>query len=194
MSDAAVNPDDANENLEWELSDLVDTIAAEIDEAQDTLSLKSYSRGLSLSIKKVSLNIEVKVRYVKDGRFLFRTIGTNETSDTVLKLDFDQVLQSQLTDIRKSFEGENGTSTSVFSASSTEPEDPFSDISDNQRRALEILGIRSLDDLKRYPKSPQIMAEISRKTGISIPQIQALLNQDMNRAGSGTSPNFGVAE
>lgn len=169
MSDAAVNPADANENLEWELSDLVDAIAAEIDEAQDTLSLKSYSRGLSLSIKKVSLNIEVRVRHTSDGRFLFRTISAKETSDTVLKLDFDQVLQSQLTDVRKSFEDKNGTSISV---SSIEAEGAFSDISDNQRRALEILGIHSLDDLKRYPKTPQIMAEISRKTGISISQIQ----------------------
>lgn len=166
-----VSQSDANENLEWELSDLVDAIAAEIDEAQDTLSLKSYSRGLSFSIKKLSLNIEVRVRLTGDGKLLFRTIDSNETSATVLKLDFDQVLQSQLTDVRKTFDNKLSDGSITISTTSLEDTSSFSNITDNERRTLEILGIRSIDDLRRYPNTPQIIAEISRKTGIEASKI-----------------------
>ncbi len=168
----SANQSDATENLEWELSDLVDAIAAEIDEAQDTLSLKSYSRGLSFSIKKLSLNIEVRVRRTADRKLLFRTIDSNETSATVLKLDFDQVLQSQLTDVRKSFDEKLSDGSIAISTTSLEDTDPFSNIADKERRALEILGIRSIDDLKRYPNTSQIISEISRKTKIEASKIQ----------------------
>ena len=164
-----MSDDSADENLEWELSDLVDAIAAEVDSAQDTLSLKSYSRGLSLSLKKLSLTVEVKARRTGDGKLLFRTVNPDETSATVLKLEFDQVLQSQLMEVRKSFEGAAIADETAIAAATVD--DPFADLSDQERRSLEILGIRSIDDLNRYPKSPQIIAEISRKTGIEASQI-----------------------
>jgi hypothetical protein len=87
VNSESANPNKNNdENLEWQLSELVDLIAAEVDRAADTLSLKSYARGASFAVKKLSLDLEVKVRRTADGKLLFRTVSDDKTSSTVLKL------------------------------------------------------------------------------------------------------------
>lgn len=162
MSNDFANSGDVSENLEWELSDLVDAIAAEIDEAQNTLSLKSHVRGLSFSIKKLSFDIEIKARRTTDGKFRFRTINPDETGATVLRLDFAQVLQSQLTHVRKPLD--HPDSLSIASVSSLEF---LPDISPDDIKALGMVGIHSLNDLERYPITPSMLAELSRKTQIN---------------------------
>ncbi|NEO77952.1 MAG: hypothetical protein F6J99_17620, partial [Moorea sp. SIO4G3] len=80
------------DNEEWQLAELVDAIASEIDHAADTLSLKSYARGKSLAIKQLNLDLEVTVRRGRDGEIWFRTVvDPKENGATVLKLDFTQV-------------------------------------------------------------------------------------------------------
>ena len=162
-SNDSVNNNSNNQtpdNIEWELSDLADAIAAEIDRAQDTLSLKSYARGLSFVIKKLSLDIEVKARRTEEGNFLFRTVDADETSATVLKLDFAQVFQSQLTDVRKPLDDNNLSMPSVGEL------EFLTNIFSDEIKALKAFGIYSVDDLERYPQTPQMLAELSLKTGI----------------------------
>ncbi len=165
MSNNSPNDSNANENLEWELSELVDAISAEIDEAQNTLSLKSHVRDLSFSIKKLSFDIEIKARRTSDGKFRFRTINPDETSATILRLDFAQVIQSQLTEVRKPI----SNNLSIASISSIEF---LTDINPDEIKALGVIGISSVDDLERYPKNPQILAELSRKTQIKEDRIR----------------------
>src|SRR5919199_6376446 len=93
--------EDGVTNAEWQLADLVDAVAAEIDHAEDTLSLKSFARGMAFAIKQLSLDLEVTVRRADDGRILFRTVDPGETSPTLLKLAFPQVIQSQLEAVRQ---------------------------------------------------------------------------------------------
>ena len=93
---ATAGDGDGAANAEWQLADLVDAVAAEIDHAEDTLSLKSFARGMAFAIKQLSLDLEVTVRRAPDGRILFRTVDPDQSSATVLKLDFSQVIQSQL--------------------------------------------------------------------------------------------------
>jgi peptide/nickel transport system substrate-binding protein len=162
-----VNPESANfnenndENIEWQLSELVDSIAAEVDRAADTLSLKSYARGVSFAIKTLSLDLEVKVRRTADGKLLFRTVSDDQTSSTVLKLDFAQVLQNQLTNARKPLDG----NLSVAGFSVSELED-LPEITGEEIAALGMVSIHSVDDLERYTPTPTMLAEVSRQTGI----------------------------
>jgi peptide/nickel transport system substrate-binding protein len=159
------NPANSNgtpeENLEWQLAELVDAIASEIDRAGDTLSLKSYARGVSFAIKKLSLDIEVKVRRTADGKLLFRTVGNDQMSATVLKLDFAQVLQNQLTTARKPLDG--SISVAGFSVSEL---DALPQINPNEITALGTVGIHSVDDLERYTQTPLMIAELSRQIQI----------------------------
>ena len=91
----------SDDNVEWQLADLVDAISAEVDRAEDTLALKSYARKVSFAIKKIALDVEVTLRRAPDGRLFFRSMDPGGTSDTLLKLDFAQVLENQLIGIRK---------------------------------------------------------------------------------------------
>ncbi|MEZ4659521.1 MAG: ABC transporter substrate-binding protein [Caldilineaceae bacterium] len=148
------------DNTDWQLAELVDAIAAEIDQAQDTLSLKSYARGLAFAVKTLSLDLEVKVRRAADGRLLFRTVNPDESSATVLKLDFAQVLQSQLQGVRKPLA--DGLAAAGLSAAALDTLDQLA--TEEELAALRSVGILALDDLARYSQTPAMMAELSRKT------------------------------
>ncbi|EDX76462.1 hypothetical protein MC7420_4718 [Coleofasciculus chthonoplastes PCC 7420] len=159
-----------NENEEWELSDLVNAIAVEVELAQDILSLKSYTRGMSFAIKNLSLDVEVKVRRTPEGKLLFRSVDADQTSATVLKLDFAQVIESQLRDVRKPLDGiisaasaSNGIS--VASSSNIELKD-LEAITLEQIKAFNKVGLHSVDDLERYTQTLPMIAELSRLTGI----------------------------
>jgi peptide/nickel transport system substrate-binding protein len=163
VSPESANPNKNNdENLEWQLSELVDSIAAEVDRAADTLSLKSYARGASFAVKKLSLDLEVKVRRTADGKLLFRTVSDDKTSSTVLKLDFDRVLQNQLINARKPLDG--GVSVAGFSVSELED---LPGITAEEMTDLGTVSIHSVDDLERYTQTPIMLAEVSRQTRIA---------------------------
>src|SRR5919199_917144 len=150
------------ENAEWQLSELVDAIAAEIDHAEDTLSLKSFARGMAFAIKQLSLDLEVTVRRAPDGRILFRTVDPDQSSATVLKLDFSQVIQSQLQGLRKPLD-EAGDERVLATLPS---------ITQAEIVALNAVAIFSVGDLERYTRTAAMVAEVSRKTGIPDPRIR----------------------
>lgn len=156
------------DNVEWQLAELVDAIAAEIDQAQDTLSLKSYARGLAFAIKTLSLDIEVRARRSADGRLLFRTVNEGETSATVLKLGFAQVLQSQLSTVRKPLTDDLSAAELSVAASETLEQVASAD----EIMALRAVGINAMNDLERYTQTSAMLAELSRKTRIPETQLR----------------------
>ncbi|NEO68298.1 ABC transporter substrate-binding protein [Moorena sp. SIO3H5] len=150
------------ENMEWQLADMVDAIAAEIDRAEDTLSLKSYARGKSMAIKQLQLDMEVKLRRSSDGQILFRTTDPGENSATIIKLDFAQVLESQLQGVRKQLDQPISTRLLATLPSITEAE----------IKQLNGIGIYSVNDLEAYTQTAAMVAELSRKTGIADSRIR----------------------
>ncbi|NEP49387.1 MAG: hypothetical protein F6K65_11405 [Moorea sp. SIO3C2] len=150
------------ENTEWQLAEMVDAIAAEIDRAEDTLSLKSYARGKSMAIKQLQLDIEVKLRRTSDGKILFRTTDPGENSATVIKLDFAQVLESQLQGVRKQLD----------QPISTRPLATLPGITEAEIKQLNGIGIYSVNDLEGYSQTAAMVAELSRKTGIADSRIR----------------------
>ena len=164
--DIVTNAAEAAVNQEWQLSDFVDAIAAEVDRAEDTLSLKSYARGVTFALKQLNLELEVKVRRDPTGRILFRTTNPDEASATVLKLDLAQMLQSQLHGIRKPLEDDtHGRDLRTL------PE-----ITDSDIAGLNTIAIYTVDDLERYTQSPAMIAEVSRKSGVSDAKLRKWLH------------------
>ncbi|NEO18662.1 ABC transporter substrate-binding protein [Moorena sp. SIO4A5] len=153
---------DKDENTEWQLAEMVDAIAAEIDRAEDTLSLKSYARGKSMAIKQLKLDIEVKLRRTSDGKILFRTTDPGENSATIIKLDFAQVLESQLQGVRKQLD----------QPISTRPLATLPGITEAEIKQLNGIGIYSVNDLEGYTQTAAMVAELSRKTGIADSRIR----------------------
>lgn len=151
------------DNQEWQLADLVDAISAEVDRAEDTLALKSYARKVSFAIKKIALDAEVTMRRASDGRLFFRSVLPGESTGTLLKLDFAQVLESQLAGLRRPLE-DTITSAPLSTLPGITPEDI---------KALNAIAIYSVDDLLRYTRTASMLAEVSRKTGIAETRLRA---------------------
>ncbi len=144
------------DNTEWQLADIVDAIAAEIDRAEDTLSLKSYARGKSIGIKQLKLDLEVNLRHTPEGEIKFRTVEPGKSSATILKLDFAQILETQLQSVRKDLTRSRSTQTLTTLAG----------IRDDEIKRLNRIAIYSVDDLERYTQTAAMLAEVSTKTGI----------------------------
>ena len=151
-------------NTEWRLSDMVDAIAAEIDHAEDTLALKSYARGMSFSLRQLSLDLQVVVRRDDNGQVKFRTAEPNSTGTTTIKLDFAQLLKSQLGDDRRKLE--QNIDRRPLDAISLAPE---------EIRALNAIAIYAIDDLHRYTQTTAMIGEVSRKTDINEARLRQVL-------------------
>ncbi len=151
-------------NTEWQLADMVDAIAAEIDHAEDTLALKSYARGMSFSIRQLSLDLQVSVRRDNQGQVKFRTADPNSTGTTTIKLDFAQLLKSQLGDDRRKLE----------QTIDRRPLDAIGFTVD-EIRALNAIAIYSVDDLHRYTQTAAMIGEVCRKTSIAEAHLRKVL-------------------
>ena len=151
-------------NTEWQLADMVDAIAAEIDRAEDTLALKSYARGMSFSMKTLSVTLQVSVRRDARGDVKFLTADPNSTSATTLKLDFAQLLKSQLGDDRRKLEQDIDR----------RPVDALG-LTSEEIRLLNAIAIYSIDDLRRYTQTAAMIGEVSRKTSIDDARLRQVL-------------------
>lgn len=165
-------------NTEWRLADMVDAIAAEIDRAEDTLSLKSYARGMSFAIKQLSLDLQVAVRRDSDGNIKFRTVEPNATGSTTLKLDFAQILQNQLSANRRKLD---------------EDVDPRPlealGLTSEEIRRLNAIAIYSSNDLRGYTQTAAMIGEVSRKTSIKDVRLRQVLGLPYIEA---LKPNAGL--
>jgi len=153
-------------NTEWRLADMVDAIASEIDHAEDTLSLKlsHNARALSFVIKQLSLDLQVAVRRDGDGQIQFRTAEPNATGSTTLKLDFAQILQSQVSANRRKLDED----------ADRRPVDALG-LTPEEVRALNAISIYSIDDLRRYTQTAAMIGEVSRKTSIDDARLRQVL-------------------
>lgn len=151
-------------NTEWQLAEMVDEIAAEIDQAEDTLALKSYGRGMSFSIRQLSLDLQVSVRRDDNGQVKFRTADPNATGASTIKLDFAQLLKSQLGDDRRKLEQNIDR----------RPLDAIG-LTLEEVRTLNAISIYSIDDLHRYTQTAAMISEVSRKTNINDARLRQVL-------------------
>lgn len=144
-------------NDEWELSELIQLVTAELDQAQDTLILKAQNRRLSMMVNQLSLDLQVDVRHAPNGHLMFRTVPPGQTGATVLKLGFTPALDTQVQETRKSVDLE----TDVYQRLETLP-----DIQPEEIQKLKTVGIHSVNDLQMTTPTPATLTEVSSKTGL----------------------------
>jgi hypothetical protein len=144
----------SGENVEWRLADFIDAIAAEVDRAQDTLALKSKVRGLSVSLKGLALDVAVDARMDSVGQLFFRTVEAGRASSTVLKLDFEEILQGQVEEIVAPVEP-GGL-----------PLETLPGITAAEIETLRGFSIRTVEVLQSFVRTPGDLVELSRKGGI----------------------------
>jgi hypothetical protein len=145
------------DNAEWRLSDFLDALGAEVDRAQDTLSLKSHARGMTVAVQGLALDLAVHVRVDGKGQVYFRSAQPGEAAATVLKVDLREAFQSQLEEVRRPLDdadlGLLLTTLSGITAAEVE--------------RLHALSTFTVEDLRRLCRAPALLSEVSRKTGIA---------------------------
>jgi len=144
-------------NGEWELSELIQLVTAELDQAQDTLILKSQNRRLSMMVNQLNLDLQVDVRHDPSGRLMFRTAPSGQTGATVLKLGFTPALDTQVQETRKSID----LDTDIL-----QPLTTLLDIQDSEIQRLKTVGIHSVNDLTNATQTPAMLTEVSLKAGL----------------------------
>lgn len=153
---AVSTPASATENVEWRLSDFVDAVAAEVDRAQDTLAFKSYARGLSVSLKGLDLDVSVTARMDGQGQVFFRTTEPGAPGATLLKLDFEEVLRTQVEEVRTAEDPKDG-----------QPIETLPGISQAEIDALAALSVTTVEGLLLYARTPAMLRELARKSGVA---------------------------
>lgn len=158
-SDRSLSSNDSPDlpNAEWELSELIQLVTAELDQAQDTLILKSQNRRLSMMVNQLNLDLQVDVRHDPTGRLLFRTSAPGQPGTTVLKLGFTPALDTQVQETRKSVDLEVDT---------LQPLHTLPDIQDSEIQRLKTVGIHSVNDLHGATQTPAMLTEVSLKAGL----------------------------
>ena len=152
-------------NSEWRLSDFLDSLTAEVERSQDTLSLKSFGRGMSMAVQGLTLELGVQVRVDEKGQVFFRSAEPGETAATHLKIDLREAFQSQLEEVRRPVEEEGlGLPLSALPGVTAQEID-----------ALHALSVYTVEDLKRFARTPALLSELSRKTGIPDPSLRSWL-------------------
>lgn len=158
-SDRPLTPNEppALPNDEWELSELIQVITAELDQAQDTLILKSQNRRLSMMVNQLNLDLQVDVRRDPSGHLMFRTVAPGQTGATVLKLGFTPALDTQVQENRKSIDLETGDYRRL---------EDLPEIQSIEIQKLKTVGIHSVNDLEVATQTPAMLTEISSKSGL----------------------------
>ena len=165
--------DRAAANVEWELADFVDAIAAEFDRAEDTLALKSYGRGALLSVRGIALDLGVGVRRAADGRVFFRAAEPGAAGAATLRLDFGPLLQSQVEGARRPLD----------QVVVPRRLDALAGITLRDTAALRALGVFTADDLERCTPTPAALAAVARKAEIAEPRLRRWLGLPVPGAG-----------
>ena len=145
------------ENSEWELSQFLDALAGELDRAQDTLSLKSFARGITVAPKELALELPVVTRVDREGRVRFRSAEPGEASGGLLKVTLCETFQAQLEEVRKPLDQEL----------ENWPLATLPGITELEVRALGRISIFTTAELRSLTCSPGLVAELARRTEIS---------------------------
>jgi len=149
-------PEESKGNSEWRLGDFLNAVTAEVDRAQDALSLKSFARGMSMSLQGLSLDLAVQVRVDDRGQPLFRSAEPGEPCATILKLQLREAPENQLEDARKRLD-DGGLGLPLAA---------LPEITPQQIATLQGLSTFTVDDLRRLCRTPASLAEVNRSTGI----------------------------
>ena len=161
------------------VEEFVQALSAQLDRAQDGLALKVRTgRPLTFAIRDLSLDLRVFWESDAAGRVLVRHAGPNEEGASTVHLNF--------TSITKEMVEEN-----TFSLGMDEDPRGLQDLagdggfSDQDRRRLEMIGVRTVGQLKRLSEETDPRS-VETYAGIPMLRLQAALQQASRPAVSNT--------
>ena len=111
------------QNRNWRLESFLDSLIAELDEAQDTLALKGVNRKLTYTVKDLALELQLFPVYTGE-TVLFATARPGETGAAKVNIQLGSITDDV-------------------------PVELVEDIDDDTRKTLKKIGVKSVKDIER---------------------------------------------
>lgn len=122
-------------NETWRLESFIDSLVVELDQARETLAVKSMNRPLSYAVKDLSLDLQIFPTY-EGGDVRFRTAEPGQAGYSTVTLQLASITDQQ---IRATSKPPPARSEMPLDDTAIDPE---------SRRTLQRLGVRSVDDIE----------------------------------------------
>jgi hypothetical protein len=152
----------ANESA-FLVEDFLGAIASQLDRTQDALALKAVNRPLTYAIRDFTMELKVFVDLDAEGRVRFRSPGANEAGASSVHIGFTTITRPMI---------EENTAELAMTRGPTLGE---AGLSDDERRRLEHIGVRTTAELARL-KGSAGTAGISRLADIPVDRLKAALS------------------
>ncbi|MGI9498918.1 MAG: hypothetical protein ACR2P3_02700 [Geminicoccaceae bacterium] len=123
-------------NETWRLESFVDSLVVELDQARETLAVKSMNRPLSYAVKDLALDLQIFPSF-EDGDVQFRTAEPGQEGYSTIKLQLASITDQQI------------RATSKPPPARDEVPLEAAPLDDMSRRSLKRLGVRSVDDIEK---------------------------------------------
>lgn len=123
-------------NDQWRLESFIDALVVELDQARETLAVKSVNRPLSYAVKDVALDLQIFPTY-EDGDVRFRTAEPGQEGSSAIKLQLASITDQQIRATSKPPPGKD--------------EVPIEEapIDRDTQKKLKKLGLRSVNDIEK---------------------------------------------
>jgi hypothetical protein len=151
----------ANENA-FLVEDFLGAIASQLDRTQDALALKAVNRPLTYAIRDFTMELKVFVDLDAEGRVRFRSPGANEAGASSVHIGFTTITRPMI---------EENTAELAMTRG---PSLGDAGLSDDERRRLEHIGVRTTAELARLKGSAGTVG-ISRLADIPLDRLKAAL-------------------
>jgi hypothetical protein len=161
------------------LEEFVQALSAQLDRAQDALALKARTgRPLTFAIKDLSIDLRVFWETDANGRVLVRHAGPNEDGASTVHLDFTTITREMVEENTFAL----GMDDDPRGLQDLAGESGFSE---QDRRRLEMIGVRTVGQLKRLSQDTDPMS-VETYAGIPALRLQAALQQAARPAVTGS--------
>ena len=161
----------SDSNQAWNLETFLDSLILELDKAQDTLAVKGINRRLTYTVKDLALEMKIFPQF--DGDVVrFKTAQPGEDGASTVKFQLGSILDTQIREVSREPPTRDTTSLEAV------------DIPETERRQLEKLGIRSVEELERTVKGRKVdLGRVTRK-GVSYDDLAGAINKVKRGAGA----------
>jgi hypothetical protein len=152
------------------VEEFVQSLTAQLDRAQDALALKVRTgRPLTFAIKDLTIDLRVFWETDSAGRVMVRHAGPNEEGASTVHLAFTTITRSMIE--------ENTLSLALDEDPRGLQELPgSSNLDDQDRHRLEMVGVRTVGDLKRLSAATNPKS-VETYLGIPVLRLRAALEQ-----------------
>jgi hypothetical protein len=161
------------------VEEFLQAIGEQLDRAQDSLAVKARTgRPLTWALRDLKVDLQVFVELDERGRVLWRSAGANEAGASTVHLEFTTITRPMI---------EENTWSLLDDSDPRSVDDigAAADLSDDDRRRLERMGVRTIGQLRRLSAESRNPRAVEAMIGFPVGKLEAALRASSRPAVTG---------